>query len=71
MNNNETINAKKVIQHPNILPTFLSLPPLVNGIPIFLEILFFIPETPIALFQDQENPNLPIALFCKIINKFF
>jgi hypothetical protein len=38
------------------LPAFCLLPDLVNGIPISLEILFFIPDIPEALFHEKDNP---------------
>lgn len=42
-------------------PTFLSLPLLVSGIPMFLDTLPLIPEIPNARFQENEIPNfLPI-----------
>ena len=49
------------IVHPTALPIFRCLPDFVKGIPIFLDILFFIPEMPKALFHEKENPYfLPI-----------
>ena len=58
--------AKKMLivgmAHPAILPSFCRLPDFVNGIPICLDILFFTPEIPNALFHENENPYfLPIA----------
>lgn len=39
------------------LPTLWLKPYLVIGTPVFIEILVFSPERPVALFQDHENPN--------------
>ena len=45
-------------------PNFLSIPPLVVGTPVFLAKEFFIPDIPVALFQENEKPNFfPILLF--------
>jgi hypothetical protein len=45
-------------------PIFLSSPPLVVGIPVFLANFCFTEETPIALFQEKLNPNfLPIITY--------
>jgi len=51
----ETIQPLPVI----ILPIFLSLPPLVSGMPIDREILDLTPEIPINRFH--ENPPLFMA----------
>jgi len=59
----EIVKMKNIIQHPIALPIFLCHPDFVNGRPIFLDILFFIPDIPIALFQKNEIPNFfPIIL---------
>ncbi len=45
-------------------PNFLSIPPLVVGTPVLLAKEFFILEIPVALFQENDNPNFfPILLF--------
>ena len=53
----DVIIIKNEIQHPIACPTFRCLPCLVKGTPIFLEILFFIPDIPTARFHDHEKPN--------------
>ena len=61
----ENISVKNIViagnRQPIILPTFLCLPLLVSGTPVFLEILFFRPGIPAARFHENEIPNfLPI-----------
>jgi hypothetical protein len=43
------------------LPIFLSIPDFEVGMPVFLAILCLAAVTPISLFQENENPNLPIV----------
>ena len=39
-----------------LLPIFLSIPPFVVGIPVFLAILFLAPDMPSNRFHENENP---------------
>ena len=43
-----------------IAPSFLSIPVFDVGTPVFLAKLCFAPDMPKSLFQEKENPNLPI-----------
>lgn len=51
-------------------PIFLSKPPLVVGMPVFLAILFLKPEIPKARFHEKEKPNLPMIVPFKSSNRF-
>jgi len=47
--------------HPIIRPIFRWRPERVSGTPRLLDSRAFAPDSPIALFQDHENPNFPIV----------
>lgn len=53
-----------------LLPSLLLKPILVIGKPVWREMLFFKPEIPTALFQENEIPNFfPICKFTKFTLK--
>ena len=55
------------MQHPRAAPTFLCLPDLVSGIPIWRESLVFAPDSPTARLHENESPGIPLRrlpMFC-------
>lgn len=53
------LNGYLIPKNFNIMrPTFLSLPLLVKGIPMFFDILPLTPEMPNARFHENDKPNL-------------
>ena len=57
----EPMNTTRGTQQPNARPAFRCRPERVRGIPICLDILPFIAETPMARFHENEKPYfLPI-----------
>lgn len=60
--NNYFLNSKfKIVE-----PIFLSRPDFVNGIPVFLAIVCFTCEIPVALFQEKLRPGMPFVDFFAI-----
>ena len=45
-----------------VLPTFLSSPPFVVGIPVLLANLLLIAVMPNNLFREKEKPNISMDL---------
>ena len=56
-------NTASGTQHPAARPILRCRPERVSGMPVFLDIFPFIPEMPVARFQENEKPCfLPIAI---------
>ena len=59
----DPINAAIGMQQPVARPTLRCRPERVSGTPVCLDIFPFIPEMPVARFQENEKPCfLPIAI---------
>jgi hypothetical protein len=59
------------IKHPppvTILPIFLCLPDFVVGIPVAFAIFLFAFVIPVALFQLNDSPSIPVLVPFFLVN---